>query len=161
MKLSIGALPLVQRIVKLVRAFRVERLIQRARTLMVVGRYESALRSFKEASRFNISFIPRDILLFSHCLSVLGKPSQAYTTSEIVEDTLLEDARRYNSDEVKYMIAYGRIIRNQAVEESEELNFPRLEVDYSSIDLDEISDDLLATFPLISHPDWEDKGWKG
>ena len=141
-------------------AFKVSRLVEGARNLMVAGRYELALERFKEANQFDISFTPRAVLLFSHCLSVLGKSSQAYKASKIVEDTLLADARRYNGDEVRYMIAYGRIIRNQAVEESKQLDLPILKVDYASIDLGEVSDDLLATFPLIIHPDWDAKGWK-
>jgi len=161
MKLSIKSLPLVRQILKLLRAFMVEGHIQHARSLMVRGQYASALRSFKKAGRSNINFTPRDILLFSHCLSALGKFSQAYKTAEIVEAALLEDASRYNDNEVRYMIAYGRIIRNQAVEESEELSLPTLVVNHSSIDLNKVSDDLLATFPLVSHPDWAPKGWKG
>jgi len=142
-------------------ALKVSRLVEGARNLMVAGRYELALERFTEANQFDICFTPRAVLLFSHCLLVLGKSSQAYKTAEIVEDTLLSDARRYNDNEVRYMIAYGRVIRNQVVEESEELDLPALAVDHSSIELDKVSDDLLATFPLVSHPDWATKGWKG
>ncbi len=154
-------IPFVGTVKRLLEAVRVDRHIQYARDLMVVGKYEQALDEFKAANRHGVAFTPRDILLFSHCLSVLGKPVQAFSSAEIVERRLLEDSRRFNKNEVAYMIAYSRLIRNKCAGDVQNLAKFVVPINYSAIELSSVSDDLLATFPLVNHPDWNALGWKG
>lgn len=140
-------------------SYRVQRCVELGRELMAKGEFEKALSSLMEAQRFDVSLSPRDALLLSFCLFRLNKDTAAYKVAVAVEDSIRCDSRHYNEDEVEYLIAYSRFIRNTCASRQTNPVLSPSPIDMSGIDLRRVSDDLLATFPLVKHPDWDKLGW--
>lgn len=140
-------------------AYRANTYVEKARTFMTLGEFESALEELRKAQQCDIGFSPRALLLLSFCLYSLKHFELTLVAVEEFERSLSSNSGRNSLNELRYLKAFSGIIRNACINTLGAADLPLQKISLDKIDLRDVSDDILATFPLVDHRDWKKYGW--
>jgi len=78
----------------------------------------------------------------------------AYDLLEHLESSISVDPKKYRKDEVNYMTAYSRAIREVIIIATDCHDKKPPEIHFENINLENVRKHLKRNFPLVGHPDW-------
>lgn len=115
--------------------------------------YDGAYNSLLKIKWLAENKKPHYHLMLSQLLFIRGMHDEALKQLDKSND-LLNHNEKLMKEDLEYLQAYSRFLRNNILSESEsaeELDA----VDYRNIELDKVSRKFLINFPLKNHPNWK------